>query len=93
MSDLGHSGRVKSLIQNFRNTNDINTRNETLKQLKLMILHFSTLPPYKGKLDESEFFLAREIYELEMEQAITKRNEKEFDLAYLKIKQFYFDYK
>jgi hypothetical protein len=93
MNDIGQISRVKSLIQNYRNTNEFTLRNDTLKQLKLMVLSFASLPPFKGQINADEFYLAREIFELEMEQAILNKNEKDFDLAYLKIKQFYFDYR
>jgi hypothetical protein len=93
MNDIGQINRVKSLINNFRSASDVNMKNETLKQLKIMVLNFTSLPPFKGQINPDEFYLAREIFELEMEQAILNRNEKDFDLAYLKIKQFYFDYR
>jgi hypothetical protein len=93
MNDINQTSRVKSLIQNYKATTDINTRNQILKQLKIMVLGFVSLPPNRGPVNPEEFYMAREIFELEMEQAVLNRNEKEFDLAYLKIKQFYLDYK
>jgi hypothetical protein len=93
MSDLSHINIVKNAITNLRNSFDNQERLNKLKQLKIMVLNFTTLPPNKTQISPDEFYLAREIFELEMEQAILNKNERDFELAYLKVKQFYFDYR
>ncbi len=85
--------RITSLINNFNSTNNQNTRSDILKQIKLMVLTFSSLPPSNQPININEFILAREIFELEMKNSLENKNEKEFELAYMKVKQFYFDYK
>ena len=87
------STRITSLINNFKNTNDKKTKNDILRQLKLMILTFQTLPPSNLPRNDIEFILARNIFELEMENSLENKYEKDFELAYMKVKQFYFDYK
>lgn len=85
--------RIRSLINNFHSTIDQKTRNDMLRQLKLTILTFNSLPPSNQPVNINEFVLAREIFELEMENCLANKNEREFELAYMKVKQFYFDYK
>jgi hypothetical protein len=58
-----------------------------------MLLHFKTLPPYKETPLIEEHLLARSIFEAEMSYHLQRGDEKNFELAYLKIKQFYFDFK
>ncbi len=85
--------RITSLINNFNSTNNQNERSNLLNQLKLMILTFKSLPPSNHPVNINEFILARDIFELEMKHSLENKNEKEFELAYMKVKQFYFDYK
>jgi hypothetical protein len=85
--------RITSLINNFHNTQDQKTRNDMLRQLKLTVLTFKSLPPSNQPINLNEFILAREIFELEMENSLLNKNEREFELSYMKVKQFYFDYK
>jgi hypothetical protein len=85
--------RITSLINNFHSTSDLKARNDLLRQLKLTILTFKSLPPTYQSPNVNEFILAREIFELEMENSLVNKIEKEFELAYMKVKQFYFDYK
>jgi len=84
---------AKTKIQNYFQYTDENTRNAILKQLKLMMLSFKSLPPSPHPIIPEEFLIAREILEIEMEKYLNARDTKNFELAYLKIKQFYFDYK
>jgi 26S proteasome regulatory subunit N12 len=84
---------AKTKIQNYFQYTDENTRNAILKQLKLMMLNFKSLPPSTHPIIVEEFLVAREILEIEMEKYLNARDTKNFELAYLKIKQFYFDYK
>ncbi len=93
MEGINQINRVRSLINNYTSTSDPKQKNDLLRQLKLMILTFSTLPPSNKPNNIDEFVLAREIFELEMENSLNNKNEREFELAYLKIKQFYFDFK
>jgi hypothetical protein len=86
------SNRALSLINNYRNGN-ATEKTQTLKQLKLLMLSLQTLPPSNEKMDIEEFYLARDILELEMEHHINNKDGKNFELSYLKIKQFYFDFK
>jgi 26S proteasome regulatory subunit N12 len=84
---------AKTRIQNYYQFTDNSQRNATLKQLKLIMLNFKSLPPSNTPVIVEEFFIAREILEIEMEKYLNARDTKNFELAYLKIKQFYFDYK
>jgi hypothetical protein len=90
---MDSSTRITSLINNFHSTYDQRTRIDILRQLKLMVLTFQSLPPSNNPINVNEFILAREIFELEMQSCIENKNEREFELAYMKVKQFYFDYK
>jgi hypothetical protein len=87
------STRITSFINNYHSTNDQKAKNDILRHLKLMVLTFSSLPPSNVSPNKNEFILAREIFELEMQNSLDNKNEKEFELAYMKVKQFYFDYK
>jgi len=57
------------------------------------MLNFVSLPPSTSPFNKDEFLLAREIIECEMDYYLSKNNEKNFEKAYLKAKQFYYDYK
>ena len=63
-----------------------------LKNLKILSLSFKSLPPSKERPIKEEFELAREINELEMELSCFCKNERAFELSYLQVKPFYFDY-
>ena len=63
-----------------------------LKNLKILSISFKSLPPSKEKPIKEEFELAREINELEMELSCICKNERAFELSYLQVKPFYFDY-
>jgi hypothetical protein len=58
-----------------------------------MLLQFKSLPPTKETFILEEYVLARDIFEAEMSFYLEKGDEKNFELSYLKIKQFYFDFK
>jgi hypothetical protein len=58
-----------------------------------MMLNFTSLPPTNQPFNKEEFLLAREIVECEMEFYLSKNQEKSFEKAYLKCKQFYYDFK
>ena len=63
-----------------------------LKNLKILCLSFKSLPPSKVRPIKEEFELAREINELEMELSCICKNERAFELSYLQVKPYYFDY-
>ena len=90
---MNQTARAQSLISNFNHTGDEYQKKEILKQLKLLVLGFRTLPPSQEQINVEEFSLARDILELEMENFLNKNDGKNFELSYQKIKQFYFDYK
>jgi 26S proteasome regulatory subunit N12 len=90
MNQITHAA---SLISNYHNFTDEKQKNDILKQLKLLSLGFKTLPPSDLEMNKDEFLVSREILELEMEKYLNKMDGKNFELAYLKIKQLYFDYK
>ena len=87
----------KDKVSNFKTipTSETTVQQKTsmLKELKLYMLHFKSLPPSNTQPIEEEFSLAIAIIELEMEFALQLKSEKNFELAYLKAKQFYFDFK
>ena len=56
------------------------------------MLQFTSLPPSQNAPIQEEFELALQIIELEMEYSLQKKDEKAFELAYLKAKQFYFEF-
>lgn len=93
MNQINYITRAKSLIEAYQANKDENSRNDTLKQLKIMMLHFASLPPSNLPINLEEYYLARSILEAEMEAYINRQDGKSFELAYQKIKQFYFDYK
>lgn len=93
MSDLGQVNRARSLINNYNQTVDEKSKEDSLKQLKIMMLSFKSLPPSNEPVNKDEFLIAREILELEIERHLTKKDGKNFELSYQKIKQLYFDYK
>jgi 26S proteasome regulatory subunit N12 len=86
------SNRSRSLINNYQHAKSEKEKTDILKSLKLLMLTFKTLPPSKEVMNQSEYYLAREILEIEMGKYLDSQDEKNFELAYLKIKQFYFDY-
>jgi 26S proteasome regulatory subunit N12 len=85
--------RTRSLISNYHQYVDLKQKSEILKQLKLTMLTFKSLPPSNIDIIKEEYLLAREIIELEMEKHLESKDTKSFELSYLKIKQFYFDYR
>jgi 26S proteasome regulatory subunit N12 len=91
--NTGVSSRAKSLINNYYQTTDTKIQQDILKQLKIMMLTFKSLPPSSEPVNQEEYLIARDILELEMERYLEKKDGKNFELSYLKIKQFYFDYK
>ncbi len=92
MTDINTLTRASSLIQNYQQSTNPQTRTETMKQLKIMMLTFRTLPPSTEPINKDEYLLSRQILELEMESHLDKKDGKNFELSYLKIKQFYFDF-
>lgn len=90
---MNYISLARNLISNFKQTSDDRSKVDNLKQLKIMLLNFRSLPPSNEPINPDEYMLAREIMELEMERALDKKDGKSFELSYLKIKQFYFDYK
>ncbi len=83
---------LKSKIENYKNSNNLEEKSKLLKSLKLSCLQLTTLPPSNDNPKEEEYEIARDICELEMEFALEQKNEKLFELAYLRVKQFYFDF-
>ena len=60
MSDL--SSRVNSLLSNYTVVNNPSQKEGYLKQLKLMMLSFSNLPPHSKNISIEEFELASKLY-------------------------------
>ena len=87
---------IKDLIANYKkeklSSSNISEKTSILKDLKIKVLQFQSLPPSITSPNEEEFIIAREITELEMELSLFNKNEKNFAIAYLKAKPFYFDY-
>jgi len=87
---------AKNQIANFKASKitegNASEKKTILKNLKILSLQFKSLPPSKEAPIEEEFIYAREIIELEMELACVYKNERAFELAYLQVKPFYFDY-
>ena len=84
--------RASNFMANYHQFHDEKQKSEVLKQLKLMMLGFNTLPPSSLAMNQDEFLIAREILELEMGHHLNKNDGKNFELSYLKTKQFYFDF-
>ena len=93
---MNYLDMVKSQIANYNSSKitqaNLREKKEILKNLKILSLSFKSLPPSKEKPIREEFELAREINELEMELSCICKNEKAFELSYLQVKPFYFDY-
>ena len=83
---------ARNQIQNYRSQSNIQEKTKILKNLKILTLTFKSLPPSKEKPIIAEFELAREVNELEMELSCLSKNERAFELSYLQVKPFYFDY-
>ena len=87
---------TRNQIANYKSSKvtqaNIPEKKNILKNLKLLSLSFKSLPPSKVRPIREEFELAREINELEMELSCICKNEKAFELSYLQVKPFYFDY-
>ena len=87
---------ARNQIQNFRSSkvsqSNLQEKTKILKNLKILTLTFKSLPPSKEKPIIAEFELAREVNELEMELSCLSKNERAFELSYLQVKPFYFDY-
>ena len=87
---------ARSQISNFRSSpvdkSNLKEKTTILKNLKILTLQFKSLPPSKEKPILAEFELAREANELEMELSCICKNERAFELSYLQVKPFYFDY-
>lgn len=87
--------RAKCLITNYHQMMDESKKSDTLRELKILMLDLRTLPPSNEPINKDEFLIARNIIELEMESYLNKKDEgrNSFELSYLRVKQFYFDYK
>lgn len=87
---------ARNQIQNFRSSkvsqSNLQEKTKILKNLKILTLSFKSLPPSKENPIQAEFELAREVNELEMELSCLCKNERAFELSYLQVKPFYFDY-
>ena len=87
---------IKDLLSNYKkeklSSSNVSEKTSALKDLKIKVLQFQSLPPSITNPNEEEFIIAREITELEMELSLFNKNEKNFAIAYLKAKPFYFDY-
>ena len=87
---------ARNQIQNFRSSqvsqSNLQEKTKILKNLKILTLSFKSLPPTKENPIQAEFELAREVNELEMELSCICKNERAFELSYLQVKPFYFDY-
>ena len=87
---------ARNQISNFRSSpvdkSNLQEKTTILKNLKILTLQFKSLPPSKEKPILEEFELARQVNELELELSCICRNERAFELSYLQVKPFYFDY-
>ena len=79
---------IQSKIDNYKSSTNQEEKSKLLKSLKLSSLQLTTLPPSNLEPKEEEYIIAREICELEMDFALEQKNEKLFELAYLRVKQF-----
>ena len=93
---MNYLAMVKNQIENYKSSKvtqaNLAEKKNILKNLKIFSLSFKSLPPSKENPIKEEFEFAREIIELEMELSCFCHNEKAFELSYLQIKPFYFDY-
>ena len=93
---MNYLDMAKNQLQNFKSSKvtqaNLADKKNILKNLKILSLSFKSLPPSKEKPIKDEFLLAREINELEMELSCICKNEHAFELSYLQVKPFYFDY-
>lgn len=85
--------KIEGYLQEPITQANFNDKKLQLKQLKLLMLQFTSLPPSKIAPIKEEYELAIGILELEMELALTLHDEKSFEIAYLQSKQFYHDFK
>ncbi len=83
---------AQTAISNFDSHKDALLRSESLKQMKKLIMQFKTLPPFSDKIDQEEFYLATAMLEREMDFHLSNNDTKNFENAFMKIKQFYFDF-
>ena len=83
---------IKSKIENYKSSTNKEEKSKLLKALKLSCIQLTTLPPSDLEPKEEEYEIAREVCELEMDFALEQQNEKLFELSYLRVKQFYFDF-
>ena len=93
---MNHLDLARNQISNYRSSpvteSNLQEKTKILKNLKILTLSFQSLPPSNQKPNLAEFELAREVNELEMELSCICKNEKAFELSYLQVKPFYFDY-
>ena len=93
---MNYLAMTKNQIENFKSSKvtqaNLNDKKAILKNLKILSLSFKSLPPSKENPIKEEFELTREINELEMELSCICKNERAFELSYLQVKPFYFDY-
>ena len=93
---MNYLDMVKGKLDSYKSIpisqENIKEKTEQLRALKLLCLSFKSLPPSKEKPINAEFEFAREIIELEMELSCFCNNENAFELSYLQIKPYYFDY-
>ena len=93
---MNYLDMVQGKLDNYKSTplnnQNLKEKTEQLRSLKLLCLTFKSLPPSKEQPIQAEFEFAREIIELEMELSCASNNEKAFELSYLQIKPYYFDY-
>ena len=83
---------ARNQISNYRSSKSVEEKAKILRNLKMLVLAFKSLPPSKEKPIVAEFELAREVNELDMELSCISKNERAFELSYLRVKPFYFDY-
>lgn len=85
-------GQLNSYKATKVNESNLQEKTSALKNLKILSLSLPSLPPSTKPPVQIEYILAREILELEMELSCILKNERAFELSYLQIKPFYFDY-
>jgi len=83
---------ANTLISNYIQHTDFPTRGQIIKEMKKLILQFKSLPPFQESIDAEEYSLATAMLEKEMDFHLTNKDTKNFENAFMKAKQFYFDF-
>jgi len=90
---------VEKLVSSFRSASsvenpDLKQCQEYLTKLKLNLIHFNLVPPFKTDMNvaRKELLLARETFELAVYLAVRQKDVNAFERYVAQLKPFYFDY-